>query len=143
MWAVFTENVHRVCKNIWFLYVCMLCFHVCFAFIFAQLYAFMWYQTFEKWYNISYRYVSYIKSETSDIWRTGASFLKPFGERVEENQICHLVKPIATVKTRTVYRGCKVCYQFFLENENIDRKSKIWNFNINFQTYLIFSVNLH
>ena len=29
IWAVLIENVHRVCKNIWFLYVCILCFHVC------------------------------------------------------------------------------------------------------------------
>ena len=40
-----TENVHRVLKNIWFLYVYLLCFHVCFAFMFANMYAFIWYQT--------------------------------------------------------------------------------------------------
>ena len=34
------------------------------------------FQTFEKWHNVSYRYVSYINSETSDIWRTGTWFLK-------------------------------------------------------------------
>ena len=28
-------------------------------------------QTFEKPHNVSYRYVSYVKPETSDIWRTG------------------------------------------------------------------------
>ena len=33
------------------------------------------FQTFEKWHNVSYRYVSYIKPETSFIWRTGAWFL--------------------------------------------------------------------
>ena len=66
-------------------------------------------QTFEKWHNVGYRYVSYIKSETSDIWRAGAWFLKPFGERVEESYIYHLVKPNSTVKTRTAYRGCNVC----------------------------------
>ena len=60
-----------------------------------------------------------MKSETSDIWTTGAWFLKPFGERVEENHISHLVKPNSTVKTRTVYRGCNVCYQVFLENGKI------------------------
>ena len=40
-----------------------------------------------KSHKVSYRCVSYIKSETSNIWRTGALFLKPFGERVEENHI--------------------------------------------------------
>ena len=43
--AILTENVNRVCKNIWFLYACMLCFHVCFDFMFAQMYAFICYQT--------------------------------------------------------------------------------------------------
>ena len=36
-----TENIHRVCKNILFLYICMFCFHVCFAFMFTHI----WYQT--------------------------------------------------------------------------------------------------
>ena len=80
---------------------------------------------FEKCHNVSYRYVSYAKSETSDIWRTGTWFLKPFGERVEENHTYDLVKPNSTVKTRTVYRGCNVCYQVLLENRKIDFKSKI------------------
>ena len=44
-------------------------------------------QTLEKCHNVSYRYISYIKSETSDIWRTGAWFSKPFWERIEENYI--------------------------------------------------------
>ena len=66
------------------------------------------FQTYKKWHNVSYRYVSYIKSETSDTCRTGAWFLKPFGERVEENHIYHLVKPNSKVKTRTVYRECNV-----------------------------------
>ena len=153
MWAVLTENVHLVCKNIWFLFICMLCFHLCFAFMFAHMRVF-WYQTctspehsklpfqtFEKWYNVSYRYVSYAKSETSDIWSTGAWFLKPFGERVEENHIYLLVKPISAVKTRAIYRGCNVYYQVFLENRKVDFKSKIWNFNINFQTYINFFTN--
>ena len=77
-------------------------------------------QTFEKWYNISYRNVSYVKSETSDIWRTGSIIFKPFGERVEENHIYDLVKPNSTVKT-----GCNVCYSVFLENGTIAFKSKI------------------
>ena len=83
------------------------------------------FQTVEKWHNVSYRYVSYIKSETSDIWRTGAWFLKAFGESVEENYIYHLAKPHSTVKIRTLYRGCNVCYQVFLENGKIDFQSKI------------------
>ena len=71
-------------------------------------------QTFQKWNNISYRYVSCVKSETSDIWRTAAWFLKPFGERVEKNHIYNLVKPNSTIKARRAYRGCNVCYQVFL-----------------------------
>ena len=51
--------------------------------------------------------------------------LKPFGERVEENHIYHLVKRNPTVKIRTVYRGCNVRYQVFLENGKIDFKNKI------------------
>ena len=78
-----------------------------------------------KWHNVSYRYISYVKSETSFIWRIGAWFLKPFEERVEENHIYHIVKPNSTVKTKTVYRGCNVCYHFFLENGKIDFNSKI------------------
>ena len=35
--VVLTENVHRVCRNILFLYVCMFCFRVCFAFMFAHI----------------------------------------------------------------------------------------------------------
>ena len=49
---------------------------VCFAFMFSQMYAFIWYQTWtssehskiefhfktlEKWHNVSYPYVSYLK----------------------------------------------------------------------------------
>ena len=83
------------------------------------------FQTFEKWRNVSYRYVSYIESEKSDIWRAGAWFLKPFGETVEENHIYNLAKPNSTVKTRTAYRGYDLCYQLFLENGLFDFKSKI------------------
>ena len=58
--------------------LCMLCFyvytHVCFHLIsnmhivrtFENRISF---QTFEKWHNVSYRYVSLVTSETSDIWR--------------------------------------------------------------------------
>ena len=68
-------------------------------------------QTLKKWHNVSYHYFSYVKSETSNIWRTRAWFLKLFRERVEENHIYDLVKPNSTVKTTTLYRGCNVCYQ--------------------------------
>ena len=81
-------------------------------------------QTFEKWHNVSYRYVSQVDSETSDIWRTGAWFLKPFGERVEKNHIYDLIKRSYTVKTRTVYRGCNVCNQVFLEIEKWTLREK-------------------
>ena len=115
--AVLTEDVHRVCKNIWFLYVCMLCFHVCTRVCFHLISNVhivrtfvnrIPFQTFEKCHNVSYRYVSYVKSETSYIWRTGAWFLKSFGERVEENHIYDLAKPNSTVRARTVYKGCNV-----------------------------------
>ena len=61
--------------------LCMLCFyvytHVCFHLIsnvhivraFENRISF---QTFEKWHNVSYRYVSLVTSETSDIWSTSA-----------------------------------------------------------------------
>ena len=62
-------------------------------------------------------YVSYIKSETSFIWRTGAWFLKPFEERVKEKHIYHIVKPNSTLKTGTVYRGCNARYKFFWKME--------------------------
>ena len=92
------------------------------------------FQMFEKWYNVSYRYVICIRSETSDIWRTGVWFLKLFRREGWGNHIYHLVKSNSTVKTTTVCRGCNVCYQVFLKNGKIDFKSTIWNFNINFQT---------
>ena len=113
---------------------CMLCFHVCthacfhlisnvhIARTFKNKIPF---QTFEKWYNLSYRYVSYVKSETSDIWSTGVWFLKTFGERVEENHIYLLVKPTYAVKARAIHRVCNVYYQVFLENRKVDFKSKI------------------
>ena len=94
------------------------------------------FQTLREGHNISYCYISYIKSETSHIWRTGAWL--PFGERVEENHLYHLVKPNSILKLRSVYRGCSVYYQIFLDNGKIDFKSKIWNSNINFQTYINF-----
>ena len=115
------------------------CMLVCFALMFAQVYFHLIsnvkifrtfenrvpIQTFEEWHSVNYCYVSYEKSETSDIWRTGAWFLKPFREKVDENYIYDLIKPNSTVKTRIVYRGCNVCYQDFLENGKIEFKSKI------------------
>ena len=123
-----TENIHSISKNILFLYVCILCFHVsaheCFHLIsnvhivrtFENRIPF---QTFEKWLNVSHRYVSYIKSETFFTWRTGAWFLKPFEERVEKNHIYHIVKPNSTEKTGPVYRECNVCYEFFWKMEKL------------------------
>ena len=55
-------------------------------------------QMFEELHNGTYCSVSYVKSEKSDIWRTGASFQKPFGETVEEKHIYDLVKPNSIVK---------------------------------------------
>ena len=81
------------------------------------------FQTLREGHNISYCYISYIKSETSHIWRTGAWL--PFGERVEENHLYHLVKPNSILKLRSVYRGCSIYYQIFLDNGKIDFKSKI------------------
>ena len=107
---------------------CMLCFHVCTHECFHLISNVhivrtfenrIPFQTFEKWHNVSYRYVSYIKSETSFIWRRGTWLLKSFQERVEENHIYHIVKPSSTVKTGTVYRGCNVCYQFFWKIEKL------------------------
>ena len=70
-------------------------------------------QIIRKRQNVSYSCVSYIKSEASNIWRTAAWFLKPFGEMVDESHIYKLVKPNFIVKTKTVYSGCNVCYQVF------------------------------
>ena len=42
---------------------------------------------FKKWYNVSCRYISYIKSEASNIWRTGVWFLKPFGEVMRKSYL--------------------------------------------------------
>ena len=64
-------------------------------------------QTFEKWHNVS------------------AWFLKPFGERVQENHIYHLVKPNLTVKTGAVYRGVTYVTNFFWKMEKLTFKSKI------------------
>lgn len=66
-----------------------------------------------------------VKSETSNISRTGAWFLTPFGERVQENYIYHLVKPNLTVKTGAVYRGVTYVTNFFWKMEKLTFKSKI------------------
>ena len=85
-------------------------------------------QLFEKWHNISYCYISYIKSEASDICRTGVWFLKPFKGRIEKKHIYDLVKPNSTKKEGVTY-----ITKLFLENGKIDFKNKILNFDINFQ----------
>ena len=80
----------------------------------------------KKWHKTSICYVSHVKSETSNILRTSAWFLKPFGERLEENLIYGLVKANSTVKARTIYSGHNIWYQFFfLENGKMDFKGKI------------------
>ena len=66
-----------------------------------------------------------VKSETSNISRTEAWFLKPFGERVQENHIYHLVKPNLTVKTGAVYRGVTYVINVFWKMEKLTFKSKI------------------
>ena len=102
------------------------------------------FQTFEKWLNVSYRYVSQVKPETSDIRKIGIWFLKHFGESVEENHIYHLVKPNSTVKTRTVYRECNVCYEvFFWKMEKLTLRAKFEILTQIFTPKLIFSLKLH
>ena len=102
------NNLAIVC--LYALLSCMLCFHVCTHVYFYMISNVQIVKTFQnripiqkfkKWHNVSYCCVSYIKSETSDIWRTGAWFFKTFGERVEENHIYDLVKLNSTGKTRT------------------------------------------
>ena len=113
---------HIIFVCLFVLLSCMLCFHVCTHECFHLISNVhivrtfenrIPFQTFEKWHNVSYRYVSYIKSETSFIWRTGAWFLKPFEERVEEKHIYQIVKPNSTVKPGTVYRECTYVPVFF------------------------------
>ena len=67
-------------------------------------------------------------------------FLKPFEERVEENQISHIVKPNSTLKTGTVYRACDVCYQVFLEKFTLIAKFE--TLTQLFKPKLISSLNL-
>ena len=74
--AVLTKNVHRVCKNMSFVCLCallwcMFCFHVC-TYVYFRVISNVQIvrafetripiQTFEKWYNVSYRYVSYLEN---------------------------------------------------------------------------------
>ena len=125
--AILIENVHQVCRNMIFvclcdLLSCMLCFHAC-THVCFHTYAIP-FQMFKKWHNISYCYISYIKSETSNLSRTCAWFLKPFEERVEENHIYHLVKPNSAVKARTVYGGCNICYQVFWKRGKLTLRAK-------------------
>ena len=94
---------------------------------------------FEELHNGTYCNVSYVKSEKSDIWRTGASFQKPFGETVEEKHIYDLVKPNSIVKNQN--KGA--CYQVFLESGKIDLRAKFKTLRERFKPKLIFSLNLH
>ena len=106
--AILTENVHSgLQKHMTFVYLhalfsCIISFHVCTNVCFHLMSNVQivrtfenWIptETFEKWHQKSYRCVSYVKSEASHIWRTVAWFLKPFGERVEEN---HKLQPSKT-----------------------------------------------
>ena len=77
---------------------------------------------------VSYGYVSYVKSEASNIQRVLAWFLKPFGERLEKNHIYHLIKPNTTVKTRTVHRAFNVCYQVFSKMKKLTLRAIYVNF---------------
>ena len=78
-----------------------------------------------KWHNVSYRYVSYVQSKTTDIWGTGAWFLKSSGEWVEENHIYDLAKPNSTVKSRTVYiEGVTYVTKFFWKMDKLTLKAK-------------------
>ena len=74
--------------------------------------------------NGSYHYVIYVKTETSNIWGTDTWSLKHFGERFEKKQVYDSVKPNSTVKTRTVYRGCKICYKLFWKMEKLTLREK-------------------
>ena len=122
--CIVSAKTYYFCMFVYVLLSCMLCFYVCSHLIsnvhivrtFKNIIPF---QTFEKWHNVSYHYVSYIKSEKSFIWRTGTWFLKPFEESVEENRMYHIEKPNSTVKTGTMYRGCNVYYQFFWKMEKL------------------------
>ena len=114
---------------------CMLCFHVCTNMQIVRIFENrIPIKTFKKWHNVKLPLRQLRKVRNIRYWRTEVSFLKSFGERVEENHIYDLVKPNFTVKTKKGYRGRNICYQVFLENGKIDSKSKIWNFNINFLT---------
>ena len=112
---------HMIFVCLYTLLSCMPCFYACTRVCFHQLSNVrivrtfknrITIQLFEKWRNISCCYISYIKSETSDIWRTGVWFLKPFKGRNEENHIYDLVKPNSAKKVEQ-YRGCNICYQAF------------------------------
>ena len=133
------------------LFFCLLCFHVCTHVCFYLISNVhivrtfenrISFQTFEKWHNVSYRYVNYIKSEISNISRTEAWFLKPFGERDEENHIDHLVKPNSAVKTRTLYRGVTYVTKFFWKMGKLTIRAKFETLIQVFKPKLFFSLNL-
>ena len=138
LWAVLTENVHRVCKSIWFFYACILCFHFCTQvsfYLISNVHFVITFEipieTFEKCHIEIYRYVSYVKSETSDIWRSGVWLLKPFGARVQENHICDLVKLNSTKKLGPYLKDVTYVTKFFLQNR------KIWALRAKFEILLL------
>ena len=136
---------------------CMLCFHV-WTHVWFHLILNLHmvrtfgnripFQTFEKWHNVSYPYVSYVKPETFNIWRTGAWILMPFWEQVEENHIFNLIKPNYTetnyTETTSIQRLQCVLpfffffFFFFFWNGNIEFRSK----NVS-KPKLMFSLNQH
>ena len=87
--AILTENVHRFCKNIWFLYACMLCSHEC---LLSCLHTCMLssdikranrqnIQMLGKWHNVSYRYlrnIGYLEQNRSMVFKIGLSLLRKF-----------------------------------------------------------------
>ena len=71
---------HKIFECLYAFLSCILCFHVCTNICFPLISNVhivrtskngIPFQTFDKWHHVSYRYISYVKSETSDIWRTG------------------------------------------------------------------------
>ena len=124
---------HMIFVSFYALLLFMLCFHVCTHVCFhlisnvhivRTIKTRIPIQTFEKWCNVSYSYVSYIKSETSAIWRAGAW--------VEENHISLLVKSNSTIVTK-----------FFWEMEKPALSEKFQTLTKIFKPKLISSLNLY
>ena len=69
--------------------------------------------------------VSYVKSEKSDVWRTGAWFLKPLGKMVEEKNIYDLVKANSTVKKlEQCIKSVTFVTKFFWKIKNLTLRGK-------------------